>query len=344
MQNNSVRTCVVGAGSWGTGIVALLGAAGESRVQWYCRDSGQALAINRDRANPAHFADVPLPECVYATSDVSEALDGCDVVYLVVAAAGVRDVIETHRPAWELWQDLNQALGHKAVLCNCSKGLLADPTERSDEWLAAALPRAEVVHLSGPNLAAEIVRAQPAAAVVASSSEAFARRVQAQLASERFRVYTGEDLIGVEVAGFYKNIIAIASGMADGLKLGNNTRAVLITRGLAEMGRLVEHFGGKASTLHGLAGVGDLIVTCSSPLSRNFQVGQRRVSGQTLQQIEREMTETAEGVNTSRALWDLPGVAAMDLPIAAQVYRVLHEGLDPKEAITELMLRPAKAE
>jgi glycerol-3-phosphate dehydrogenase (NAD(P)+) len=339
-----VCICVIGGGSWGTGVVTLLGAAGAARIQWHCRNSEQALAINRDKRNPEHFPEHELPDQVYATDDLSEALDSCSIVYIVVPAGGVRELFESHPGAWEFWQDTQLASGATPIICNCSKGLLVDPTERTDDWLGSALPRATLVHLSGPNLAAEIVAGEPAAAVAASNTEAAAKSVQAQLASDRFRVYTGDDLIGVEVAGFYKNLIAIAAGMAHGLGLGNNARAVLITRGLAEMGRLVAHFGGKPATLSGLAGVGDLIVTCSSPLSRNFQVGQRRARGQSLAEIESEMSETAEGVNTSRALWQLPHVVALELPIAQQVYRILHENLDPKEAITQLMLRPAKAE
>jgi glycerol-3-phosphate dehydrogenase (NAD(P)+) len=324
--------------------VHLLSVAGAQRVQWYCRNAEQALAIKRDRRNPEHFPQYQIADAVEVTSDLSQALSGCATAYLVIAAAGLRDVVNEHRAAWELWQDEHQANGTQPLAVNCSKGLLVDPTERSDDWLSAALPRTELVHLSGPNLAAEIVTGQPAAAVAASSSADAAQRVQQQLSSEQFRVYTGDDLIGVEVAGFYKNIIAIAAGMTEGLGLGSNVRAVLITRGLAEMGRLVAHFSGNPATLHGLAGMGDLIVTCSSPLSRNFQVGQRRAKGQLLLQIEREMTETAEGVNTSRALWELLGDTDVELPIARQVYRILHEGADPREAITMLMRRPLKAE
>ncbi len=324
----------------------LLGAAGAARIQWYCRDAQQALTINRDGRNPQHFSERALPGGVVATAAIAEALHGCDVVYLAVPAAALRETVNAHSGVWELWQDTQQAGGLSPVVCNCSKGLLVDPTQRSNEWLASALPRTELVHLSGPNLAAEIVAGKPAAAVAASLSSKAAQIVQSQLSSEQFRVYTGDDLVGVEVAGFYKNIIAIAAGIADGLGLGSNARAVLITRGLAEMGRLVEHFGGNPGTLHGLAGMGDLIVTCSSPLSRNFQVGQRRAGGQSLEQIEGEMTETAEGVNTSRALGDLAtgSINWPELPIAQQVYRILHEEADPQEAIGMLMRRPLKAE
>lgn len=341
---------MAGGGSWGTALCGLL--AGQvAQVRWHCRAAEQALAINRDGRNPSHFPRHPLPDNIYATADLSEALDGCRFVYLALPSAVLREYIGSHSGAWEQWQDLHVADGQPGVLVNCSKGLMADPAERSDVWLAAHLPRACLAHLSGPNLAAEIMDGRPAAAVVAAPAgfEGCALDVQRQLGSDRFRVYTGTDLIGVEVAGFYKNIIAVAAGILDGLDFGLNARAVLITRGLAEMGRLVTHFGGRAETLQGLAGVGDLIATCGSPLSRNFQVGRRRAAGQGLAQIEAEMTEVAEGVNASRALHEWPDRDAQslnwpELPIAEQVYRILHTEMDPQEAILELMRRPPKAE
>jgi glycerol-3-phosphate dehydrogenase (NAD(P)+) len=213
-------------------------------------------------------------------------------------------------------------------------------------------PLIRVVHLSGPNLALEIMEGKPTAAVAAGSLEA-ARVVQQQLMCPQFRVYTVDDEIGVEVAGFYKNIIAIAAGAVTELGLGENTRAVLITRALAEMGRLVDYFGGERSVLYGLAGIGDLIATCSSSKSRNFQVGTRLARGESLETILATMKQVAEGVQACEALhlWPREHPETLsgdgewpDLPIAEQVYRLVHEAADPQSAIEALMSRPAKAE
>lgn len=234
-----------------------------------------------------------------------------------------------------------------AVLCNCTKGLLLDPTERTDAWLAKTLPDAVLCHLAGPNFAKELIQAKPAAAVAAGPPAA-AARVQAQLMSDYFRIYTGTDLVGVEVAGFYKNVIAIAAGALTELDWGNNARATLVTRALAEMGRLVDYFGGDPATLSGLAGIGDLMLTCSSEMSRNFQVGVRRARGQSLKQINAEMKEVAEGIQASEAVHRWPEEHELsgwpDLPIAEEVYRFVHQDAQPEESLLRLMRRPPKAE
>lgn len=310
----------------------------------HCVPETIANGIFRERRNPLYFPDVELPSAIYATADLGEALAGASTVYLVIPTRYLRQFFTQHESAWRAWV---QESGDTRVLCNCTKGLLLGPTELTDAWLARVLPEAALVHLAGPNLAAEVMAGQPAAAVVAGAEHA-ARRVQAQLMCEQYRVYTGTDRTGVEVAGFYKNIIAIAAGALSRMGLGDNTRAVLITRGLAEMARLTQYFGGDARTLSGLAGVGDLIVTCSSSLSRNFQVGVRRADGQPLEQIIAEMTQVAEGIQASRAVHEWPtehGLSGWpELPVAAQVYAFLHEGVDTATALRALMSRPPKAE
>ena len=310
-------------------------------VALHCYPEEIAIGIKAHRRNPLYFPDVDLPEGIKALTDLAQALAGAQVVYLVVPTRYLRGFFQEHVNAWRDW-----AAGG-GVLCNCTKGLLVEPAQRTDVWLAQLLPGTPLVHLAGPNFAKELIIGLPAAAVAAGPAEA-TRQVQQQLNSESYRVYTGEDSVGVEVAGFYKNIIAIAAGAAHQLGLGFNARASLVTRALAEMGRLVEFFGGSHSTLLGLAGVGDLTLTCSSELSRNFQVGIRRAKGQSLEQILDEMVQVAEGVQAAQAvhLWpEEHGLTGWpELPIAAEVYRFVHEGEPPQDSLKRLMGRPPKAE
>ena len=345
------QTAVIGAGTWGTTLAALLAENGVA-VTLLCHDAAVAREINSGHRNPTYFPYTELPPSIAATTDWPEAL-AASLVYVVVPTSFLEPVFVDQL---EQWLDWSQRGG---LLCNCSKGLLLRPVRRVDEWLAELLPQAQVAQLSGPNLAAEIMAGHPAAAVV-SGADATARAVQAQLSSNRFRVYTGTDMVGAEVAGFYKNIIAIAAGVVTGLGFGDNTRSALITRGLAEMARLTAYFGGERATLYGLAGVGDLIVTCGSPLSRNFRAGVLRAEGKRLPQIVAALTapggghSVAEGIQASRALHEWPAeqpaihpahaIGWPELPIAREVYRILHEDADPREAITRLMARPPKAE
>lgn len=339
------RVAVIGAGSWGTTLGRRLALNGH-QVALHCFPAAIAEGITDHRRNPAYFPQVELPDGIAATANLGTALHDAAVAYLVVPARYLRGLMESGLAAWRVWAG-GDGQAERPVLCNCSKGLLLDPTQRTDEWLAELLPEVELVHLAGPNLAAEVIAGQPAAAVAAGPPRA-AVMVQQQLMCDVYRVYTGSDIVGVEVAGFYKNIIAIAAGAVAGLQLGSNTRAVLITRGLAEMGRLVDYFGGDSRTLSGLAGVGDLVVTCTSPLSRNFQVGERRAMGQSLAQVLREMTQVAEGVQASEAVHQWPtehGLAGWpELPIAEEVYRFVHEGAEAADSIQRLMRRPPRAE
>lgn len=331
---------VVDAGTWGTALACLLARNGHE-VSLHCYSAEIAAGIERERRNPQFLSEIELPAGIHATARLPEALADCLTAYLVVPTRYLRAFMLDQISAWQEWSQRG------VVLCNCTKGLLLDPTERTDEWLARLLPEVALCHLAGPNFAKELVRGMPAAAVVAGPDWA-AGQVQAQLMSDVFRLYTGEDLVGVEVAGFYKNVIAIAAGALTELQLGNNARATVVTRALAEMGRLVDYFGGDAGTLYGLAGVGDLTLTCSSEMSRNFQVGMRLARGQTLEQILTEMTEVAEGIQASKALHNWPLDHKLgdwpELPLAEEVYRFVHEGADPQEVILRLMRRPPRAE
>lgn len=332
---------VVGAGSWGTCLSAMLAQAGHD-VRLHCYPAEIADGIRRTGRNPLYLSDHQLPPGVSATADLAEALDLSPTAYLVIPTRYLRPFMDHWQATWRSW-----AAQPDALLCNCSKGLLLDPTERTDEWLARLLPEAALCHLAGPNFAKELILGKPAAAVAAGPVAA-AERVQQQLMSDYFRIYTGTDLIGVEVAGFYKNVIAIAAGALTKLSWGNNARASLVTRALAEMGRLVDYFGGDPTTLSGLAGIGDLMLTCSSEMSRNFQVGVRRAQGQTLAQISAEMQEVAEGIQASEAVHRWPAEHDLsgwpELPIAEEVYHFVHQDAQPAEALLRLMRRPPKAE
>ena len=331
---------VVGAGSWGTALAKLLADRGHA-VRLHCYPASIAEGIQAARRNPLYFPQVELPAGITATADLSAVLDGTDTAYLVVPTRFLRGFMAENMAVWQAWA------GPEAVLCNCTKGLLLGPTQRTGEWLAEVLPIIAHCHLAGPNFARELIVGLPAATSVTGPPEA-AARIQEQLRSEILRVYSAGDPVGVEVAGFYKNVIAIAAGACTELGLGNNARATLITRALAEMGRLVGYFGGAATTLMGLAGIGDLLLTCSSELSRNFQTGVRRARGQRLEQIIAEMTEVAEGIQASEALHRWPTEHGLsdwpDLPIAVEVHRFLHENADPLECLKRLMTRPPKAE
>jgi glycerol-3-phosphate dehydrogenase (NAD(P)+) len=332
---------VIGAGSWGTALSVLLARSGH-RVQLHCYPAEIAAGIAKHRRNPLYFPDCELPEAITPRTDIAAALDGCATAFLVVPTRYLRGFMQDGLAAWQGWAEAGGR-----VLCNCTKGLLLEPTQRTDEWLGQLLPDAALAHLAGPNFARELMGGLPAAAVAAGPPEA-AARVQGLLNSAVYRIYTGDDLVGVEVAGFYKNIIAVAAGAAHELGLGNNARASLVTRALAEMGRLVGFFDGQQATLLGLAGVGDLTLTCSSELSRNFQAGVRLARGQGLEGILAEMTQVAEGIQAARAVHLWPQEHGLDgwpeLPIAAQVYAMLYDGTAPAESLKSLMQRPPKAE
>jgi len=336
-------------------VVAWLLAGRGHRVSLVCRDADSAASINTRHVNTVYQPTLQLPANLLAFSNLQEALGESQAVYLAVPGMYLRAAVQAELQVWRQWA----TDGHSSrVLCTCTKGLLVDPVERIDAWLAGQLPEVQLVHLSGPNLAAEIAAGQPAAAVAAAANTAAgqdaARLIQGQLNSSQYRVYTGNDVIAVETAGFYKNVLAIAAGLLQGLGLGANTHAVLLTRGLAEMSRLTQHLGGHAVTLLGLAGVGDVIATCGSRLSRNFRTGLRLAQGETLESILAIDDQVAEGIQASLALerWPLELQRSGDplssewpeLPIARQVYRVVHESVEPRQALDLLMSRPPRQE
>ena len=329
------RSAVMGSGSWGTAFAMVLADAGGDVVLWG-KDADLAQTIEGTRENPAYHPGVHLPDGVHATADAGRALDGADLVVLAVPAQVLRPVLGD-------WRGL---LPDGSVLVSLMKGIELGTMHRMSEVVGevAAVPDERVAVVSGPNLAGEIVLRQPAATVVACTDEGAARRVQAAALTPYFRPYTNTDVVGTELGGSVKNVIAIANGVAAGLGFGENAQASLITRGLAEMTRLGVAMGADPMTFSGLAGIGDLIATCTSPLSRNRTFGLNLGSGMTAEEAVHAMRQTSEGVKSCRPILELAARHGVDMPITEAVVQAVHEGLPPREMARALMTRDAKAE
>jgi glycerol-3-phosphate dehydrogenase (NAD(P)+) len=328
----SEKVAVVGAGSWGTTVAALT-AANAPTVLW-ARDPELAAAIHQGHTNPRYLWDIALPGDLRATSEIAEAVAEASLVVMAVPSHGFRSVAGA----------LAGALPSGTPVVSLTKGLERESQLRMTEVLTQVLPDSPVGVLTGPNLASEVAIGQPTAAVVGLADEVTAQRVQQVLMSRTFRVYTSPDVVGCEIAGALKNVLAVAAGVCDGLGFGDNTRAAMITRGLAEMGRLGVALGGDRMTFAGLAGVGDLVATCTSPRSRNRTVGVALGQGRTLEEILAEMTMVAEGVKTARPMVELAASYHVEVPIASQVADLLEGVRGPAEAIATLMDRPATSE
>lgn len=326
---------VIGAGSWGTTVAAIAAARVETLL-WARRDS-LARAINRDRANPDYLPAFALPPTLRATHDLAEAVSGADVVVMAVPSHGFREVFE---PIAEL-------ISPDLPVLSLTKGIEQESLLTMTEVVAEVAPghqQSVVGVLTGPNLAAEVIAGQPAASVVAMRDRSAAQILQALFMGPSFRVYTNDDVIGCELGGALKNVMAIASGMSDGLGFGDNTRATLLTRALAELTRLGVSLGGRPETFAGLAGMGDLIATCSSDKSRNHRVGFALASGRSLDEIVSEMRMVAEGVKTTESVVALAERVGVEMPIASHVDMVLRGEITPRDAVLRLMTREAKAE
>lgn len=331
-------TCVavLGAGSWGTALAKHLAQKGCATRLW-ARSHDLAEQIRRTRKNPSYLQSVRLPDPLIATSQLDEALEGAEVVIFVVPSHGLRDL--ARRTA--------SLLPRRAAIVSATKGienesLMLMTQVLADELGSEIVPR--LCALGGPSFAKEVASELPTAVCVASSHCETARGVQAVLASDRFRVYTTEDVIGVELGGALKNVIAIAAGAADGLGFGHNARAGLITRGIAEISRLATHLGANPQTLAGLSGMGDLVLTCTGDLSRNRSLGKELGRGRSLPQVLSEMRMVAEGVRTAKSAYDLAQREAVDMPITTEVYRALYEGKSPISAVESLLGRALRAE
>ena len=326
------RVAVIGAGSWGTA-VAMLTSQNAPTILW-ARRPELAEQIATSHENGDYLAGVPLPEALEATSSLEAACTGASVVVMGVPSHGFRSVLAEAAPF----------IGGDVPVVSLTKGVEQETLKRMTEVIADVLPGRPAGVLTGPNLAKEIVAGQPAASVVAMADEDTCSDLQRLFACERFRVYTNHDVIGCEVAGALKNVMAIAVGMAEGMGFGDNTKAALITRGLAELTRLGVALGGEPLTFSGLAGMGDLVATCSSRQSRNRHVGEELGKGRSLEEIIAEMKMVAEGVKTSRAVVDLAAKVGVEMPIAEQVVAVLAGERTAAEVIPARMRREAKPE
>jgi glycerol-3-phosphate dehydrogenase (NAD(P)+) len=330
-----VKVAVVGAGSWGTAVAAI--AATNSPTVLWARNPDLAECIDARHENPEYLPGIRLPASLRATASIDEACEGADVVVLGVPSHGFRAVLEAARPY----------VGADVPVLSLSKGVEQGTLLRMTEVVADVLPehrddRTGV--LTGPNLAREVAEGQPTASVVAIGDPDTAEDLQRLFMTATFRMYTNPDVVGCEIAGALKNVIALGAGIAHGLGYGDNTKAALITRGLAELARLGRALGGDPLTFSGLAGMGDLVATCTSEKSRNRTVGVALAQGRSLDDIVTEMKMVAEGVKSTAAVLELASRAEIEMPIAEQVGAVLYEGRTPAEIVPALMLREAKPE
>jgi glycerol-3-phosphate dehydrogenase (NAD(P)+) len=328
---------VAGAGSFGTALAIVASRAGRPTRLWARRPEA-AAAMQAARENRTYLAGVAFPEALSVGSDLA-ALADADPVIVAAPSHGFREVLR---------HCLEQRGGSSATIVSATKGVELDSLARMSEIAAAEGERAGVAIdfavLSGPTFAAELARGVPSAAVIACERAELAAALQAALAGPTFRLYSSRDVVGVELAGAAKNVIAIAAGVLSGLGLGHNTLAALITRGLHEMTRLAVAYGADLKTLSGLAGLGDLVLTCTGALSRNRRTGIELAQGKTLAEIQAETTEVAEGVKNSRAIRRLAEERGVEMPIIEQMVAVIYEGKSPKQALNDLMTRELKEE
>ena len=326
---------VIGAGSFGTCLALLCGR--ENDVRLWSRSAEVALAINREHRNPHYLRETVLPDSVWATASLEEALAGSEMVICAVPSHGVREVMAQAAPH----------LSPESILVSAVKGLEFETGMTMHQVLEDVLPAVHhprIVCLSGPSFAHEIARKLPTVVTLACREEAYAISVQATLSCPWFRCYSNTDVIGVEIGGALKNVIAIAVGIGDGMRQGHNSRAALMTRGLAEITRLGLRLGAERSTFLGLAGMGDLLLTCTGDLSRNRRVGLALGRGQDLDDILKEMGEVAEGVQTTRAVCRLAERLDVDMPISNMVRQVIDGERTPAEAGRLLMTRQLRSE
>jgi glycerol-3-phosphate dehydrogenase (NAD(P)+) len=331
------RIAVIGAGAWGTALSIILGRKGVHQIRLWVREPELNHAIRANRLNERFLPGQPIPESVSPTDNLEDALNGAEIVVSAVPSQHCRQVCDAMLPH----------LDREIPFVSATKGLeeasLLRMTEVLHEVLAGLQPR--VGALSGPSFAIEAARGDPTAVTIASQDSALAESIQQAFSDPRFRVYRNDDVIGVEIGGALKNVIAIAAGICDGLGFGHNSIAALITRGLAEITRLALACGARAETMAGLAGLGDLVLTCTGGLSRNRSVGVELGRGRQLPEIIGAMHgAVAEGVFTTAAALGLARKNGIEMPITAQVDAILHRGKPPKDAIHELMTRAAKSE
>ncbi len=326
---------VIGNGAWGTTLALLLANKGTETILWDHRPE-RAVEIQQQRENILFLPGFRFPSILYVTSNLKEAVEGKDALLLVTPSQRMRENVRL----------LASYVGKETILISASKGIEISSLERMTEVICEELPNAvnRIAALSGPNISREVAEGKPTATVIAAYDQEVAVYARTLLTTSNYRVYTADDVVGVELGGALKNIIAIGAGMNDGMNMGENAKAAFITRGLAELARLGLAAGAHPMTFAGLAGIGDLIVTCASPLSRNHQLGRRLAAGQKLEHILSSTHSVAEGIYTTKAALKLAERYNVEMPITHQLSLVLFEGLDPYIAVSELMMRDPKHE
>jgi glycerol-3-phosphate dehydrogenase (NAD(P)+) len=328
------RIGIIGAGSWGTALAIVAARAGHDVTLW-SRDPEVVNSINQQRVNARYLTSTSIPDRVTATNEIADALREASLVLLAAPSHAARDLLTQMAPA----------LDESAVIVSVSKGIEIETGKRISEIVKEVVGRThQFVCLSGPSFAKEVVAGTPTAIVAASKDATAARTVQADLSFENLRIYTNTDVVGAELGGSVKNVMAIAAGMTTGLGLGSNSVAALITRGLAEITRLARREGAQMETLMGLAGLGDLVLTCTGSLSRNRFVGEQLGKGISLEDISAGMNEVAEGIKTTLAVKQLADRAGLEMPITNEVKAVLYDGKSVTDAVAELMSRPLREE
>lgn len=329
---------ILGAGSWGTALAVHAASAG-STVSLWARRQELAERLIEDGCNSAYLPDVKFPEAITPTADAA-ALAGSEIVFVVVPSHGYREVIRLFL----------QGLGERdsPVIISATKGIETESLSRmsrvSEEEAGRVGKSMRFAVLSGPTFAAELAAGCPSAAVIASTDEQLASRLAESLSTGRFRLYSSTDVVGVELAGTAKNVIAIGAGIVSGLELGHNTLAALITRGLHEIRRLGVAYGGQSRTFSGLAGLGDLVLTCTGGLSRNRRTGMELAAGKSLEEIQRQTPMVSEGVRNSLSITRLAEQKGIEMPISEQMMALIYEGKSPQQTIQELMTRELKSE
>ena len=331
-----MRIAVIGAGNWGTGLAIMAARAGH-KVSLWSRNSAVVTSINGTHTNSVYLSGAQIPENVRATQNIGEALTRAALIILAAPSHATRQILEGMSPV----------LPRSSIIVSATKGIEIETGKRISQVVADVMNQSfatRFVCLSGPSFAKEVIEKHPTAIVAASQDPAATRAVQSALSFENLRIYTNDDLVGTELGGSVKNVMAIAAGMVAGLGFGSNSVAALITRGLAEMTRLALREGAKLETMMGLAGLGDLVLTCTGSLSRNRFVGQELGKGRSLEDIAAAMNEVAEGIKTTLAVKTLADRLGVEMPITNEVHAVLYEGKPVKGAATELMRRPLRVE
>jgi glycerol-3-phosphate dehydrogenase (NAD(P)+) len=336
MTTDPKQVAVLGAGSWGTALAKSLSDAGHG-VRLWARREDQAARIQASRENADYLPSIPLADSLRATHSLEEALTGVDMVVSVIPTHGLRETLDHAAPFFPVDAPILSATkGIEIGTLKLVSGIFEDHF--------ASDRHHQLTYLGGPSFAKEVAMGMPTAVVVAGHHGASTDKVQAILGTERLRVYTTDDVVGIELGGALKNVIAIAAGCGDGLGFGHNTRAAIVTRGLAEIGRLAMALGAHPMTMAGLGGIGDLMLTCTGDLSRNRRVGLELGAGKTIEQILAGMNQVAEGVRTTKSAHELSKKHGVEMPIVDAMHRILYEGLAPREAVGDLMGRRVRRE